>query len=113
LSTDFGISWDENSNGEYENYPVDDFTDTWTLTAPDSQETLTFNGLGFHGFYVGGDHSYTILERTSTDMTLRTIGSDGLGWFCILTSDDETEETSEFDTLVWSDEFDTDGAPIV
>ena len=111
LSTDFGISWDENSNGEYENYPVDDFTDTWTLTAPDSQETLTFNGLGFHGFYVGGDHSYTILERTSTDMTLRTIGSDGLGWFCILTSDDETEETSEFDTLVWSDEFDTDGAP--
>ncbi len=116
LFADFGTSWDENSNGEYENYPVSDFTDTWELTAPDDQETLTFNGYGFHGFYVGGDHSYQIISRTDTEMFVKTIGDDGLGWFGILTSEDEpTDEEATVDvtysTLVWYDEFDTDGSP--
>ncbi|WP_123895917.1 PKD domain-containing protein [Aureibaculum marinum] len=88
LDADYGISWETNSDGEYANYPVDDFTDTWTLSAPDGQETLTFNGKGFHGFYVGGNHSYTILSRSENEMTLRTVGSDGNGWFCILTSEE-------------------------
>lgn len=111
LDADFGVSWETNSDGEYENYPIEDFTDTWTLSAPDGQETLTFNGKGFHGFYVGGDHSYTILERSANEMTLKTIGADGLAWFCILTSKEAVGETSAFNTLVWSDEFDTNGTP--
>ncbi|MDV7140732.1 glycoside hydrolase family 16 protein [Maribacter sp. TH_r10] len=116
LLADFGTSWDENSNGEYENYPVSDFTDTWSLTAPNDQETLTFDGNGFHGFYVGGDHSYQIISRTDTEMFIKTIGNDGLGWFGILTSEDEptNEETTvdvTYSNLIWSDEFDTDGAP--
>ena len=113
MDASFGTTWTANSNNEYENYPLENFNDTWALTAPGGQETLTFNGYGYHGFYVGGDHSYTILSRTSTQMTLRTIGADGLGWFCILTSEDEVsnEFESEYNNLVWSDEFDTDGAP--
>ncbi|MBD0778687.1 glycoside hydrolase family 16 protein [Maribacter sp. ANRC-HE7] len=116
LDADYGISWEANSNSEYENYPVDEFSDTWSLTAPEGQETLNFDGNGFHGFYVGGDHSYAILERTDTEMTIKTIGADGLGWFGILTSEDEpsTEEASvdvTYSNLIWSDEFDTDGAP--
>ena len=117
LEADYGISWEANTDNEYENYPVDDFSDTWTLTAPDGQETLTFNGNGYHGFYVGGDHSYAILARTETEMSLRTIGADGLGWFAILTSEDEpvTEEGETLQTIytneVWADEFDVDGAP--
>lgn len=116
LDSDYGISWEANSNSEYENYPVDAFSDTWSLTAPDGQETLTFDGNGFHGFYVSGDHSYAILERTDTEMTIKTIGADGLGWFGILTSEDEPSDDEAtvdvtYSNLIWSDEFDTDGAP--
>ncbi|MBJ2175273.1 PKD domain-containing protein [Aureibaculum sp. A20] len=88
LDADFGTSWTANSDNEYENYPVDDFSSSWELSAPSDQETLTFNGKGFHGFYVGGTHAYKIMERSETEMTIRTIGADGNAWYCILTSED-------------------------
>lgn len=72
-----------NSNGEFENYPLDDYSATWALSAPGGQETLQFSGIGFHGFYVGGSHSYVILSRTANEMHLRTVGADGNGWFVI------------------------------
>lgn len=86
LSQDFGgdKGLTENSDAEFENYPLDDFNDTWSLSAPGGQETLTFSNKGFHGFYVGGDHSYTILSRSENEMSLRTVGADGNGWFVIL-----------------------------
>ncbi|PIF01550.1 MAG: laminarinase [Maribacter sp.] len=110
LDADYGITWEANSDSEYENYPVGGFSDTWSLTAPNGQETLGFDGNGFLGFYVGGDHDYAILERTATEMTIKTIGSDGLGWFGILTSEEASIDVI-YSNLVWSDEFDTDGAP--
>jgi hypothetical protein len=86
LSQDFGgdKGLTANGNGEFENYPLNDFTDSWALSAPGGQETLTFSQFGFHGFYVGGDHSYTILSRTADEMHLKTIGADGNGWFVTL-----------------------------
>ncbi len=86
LSQDFGgdKGLTANGNNEFENYPLDDFTDSWQLSAPGGQETLTFGQYGYHGFYVGGDHSYAILSRTSSEMHLKTIGADGNGWFVIL-----------------------------
>jgi hypothetical protein len=108
MDQDFGSAWTPNPGGEYENYPLPNFDDTWLLTAPGGQETLTFGDKGYHGFYVGGDHSYQIIERDATNMTLKTIGLDGLAWFVILTS--EEEAVVDY-ALVWSDEFDTDGAP--
>jgi len=113
MEADFGITWEANPGGEFENYPLPSFTDSWVLTAPDGQETLSFGNNGYHGFYVGGDHSYSILARSETEMTLRIIGSDGLAWYSILTSE-EPEELGvdvEYTNLLWSDEFDTDGAP--
>jgi hypothetical protein len=77
-----------NGNGEFVNYPADDFTDNWSLSAPGGVETLTFASKGFHGFYVGGDHSYVILSRSANEMHLRTTGADGLGWFVILIAED-------------------------
>jgi hypothetical protein len=73
-----------NGDNEYVNYPAVDFTDSWSLSAPGGVETLTFAGKGFHGFYVGGDHSYVILARSANEMSIRTVGADGLGWFGIL-----------------------------
>lgn len=103
-----------NSDNEYENYPLDDYTESWTLTAPGAQETLTLSGNAFLGFYVGGTHSYTIISRSEDEMVLKTISADGLGWFFILTSTAAVTETSSVDVtysnLVWSDDFDTDGA---
>ena len=73
---------------EYENYPYNDFTDTWQLLEVEGRETLIFNGLGYHGFYVGGDHSYTILARSENEMTIKTVGKDGNGWWGILIADE-------------------------
>lgn len=109
MDSDFGTPWEANPGGEYENYPLDNFSDTWVLTAPDGQETLNFSDKGYHGFYVGGDHTYAILERSANEMTLKTIGADGLSWFVILTT--EAPPAEEEKELVWADEFDVDGAP--
>jgi len=65
-------------------YAWDDYEERWALSAPDGQETLTFSNIGYHGFYVGGDHSYMIQERSENEMSLRTIGAGGNSWYVIL-----------------------------
>jgi hypothetical protein len=87
MDTDLGVPPSGtvvNGDGEYENYPLADYTEKWSLSAPGGVETLTFSKKGYHGFYVGGNHSYVILKRTANEMHLRTVGADGLGWFAIL-----------------------------
>ncbi|QTE22469.1 glycoside hydrolase family 16 protein [Polaribacter cellanae] len=102
-----------NPGNEYENYPLDDFDGTWKLSAPNAQETISLSGNGFFGFYVGGSHSYQIITRSATEMTLKTIGADGLAWFVVLTNEPVVNNNlnSAYNTLVWEDDFNTDGAP--
>lgn len=90
LTADFGgdQGFTANGDGEFENFTINDYNDTWSLSAPGGQETLTFASLGYHGFYVGGNHSYAILSRSSNEMSIRTTGADGLGWFAILVVDE-------------------------
>lgn len=90
MDTEIGNSHSLSANGnnEYENYPLDNYSEKWSLSAPGGQETLSFSHIGYHGFYVGGDHKYAILARSANEMTLRTVGSDGLGWFAILVAED-------------------------
>ena len=76
-----------NGDAEFVNYPYNDYSEGWSLSAPGGVETLTFASKGFHGFYVGGDHSYKILARSANEMSLMTVGADGLGWFAILIAD--------------------------
>lgn len=101
-----------NPGNEHENYPLDDYTESWSLSAPSGQETLGLTGNAFLGFYVGGSHSYSILSRSANEMMLKTIGSDGNAWFFILTSEEPVTSSVdvEYTNLVWSDEFDADGA---
>ncbi|MBN2236963.1 MAG: hypothetical protein JW729_05355 [Bacteroidales bacterium] len=90
MNTDIGDpGMDANGDGEYVNYPLADYSEGWALSAPGGQETLTFSNIGYHGFYVGGDHSYVILSRSANEMNLRTVGADGLGWFVKLIAVEE------------------------
>jgi len=85
LDGDQGLTGD--SNGEVV-YAWDDYEESWGLSAPNGVETLAFSNIGYHGFYVGGDHKYVILSRSENDMMLRTVGADTNGWFVILTAVD-------------------------
>ena len=82
LGGDKGLT--PNSDNEFVNYPLAEYTENWALSAPGGVETLSFSNIGYHGFYVGGNHKYVILSRSANEMSLRTVGADGLGWFAIL-----------------------------
>lgn len=111
----------ETANGaDIENYPYSDYTENWVITAPGGIETLNLRGLGFIGYYTGGNHSYQIFNRdTPNELIIKTTdGNNEFDWWFIITSEEEEEEgatnetlATNFETLVWSDEFDLDGAP--
>ena len=85
MAADLGGDQGLTPNGDGEAiYDLADYTDKWSLSAPGGQETLSFAGIGYHGFYVGGNHRYSILSRTDNEMKLRTVGADGNAWYVIL-----------------------------
>lgn len=69
------------------NFAYADYTESYTLTAPGGIETISLTGLGFIGYYTGGNHSYEIFDRdTPNEMVIKT--TDGNGefdwWFTIV-----------------------------
>lgn len=81
LGGDQGLTPDGNGESVY---ALANYSEKWNLSAPGGQETLTFSKIGYHGFYVGGDHKYAILARSANEMSIKTVGADGNGWFAIL-----------------------------
>ncbi|MFS4493804.1 family 16 glycosylhydrolase [Maribacter sp. 2308TA10-17] len=87
---------------------------------PDEETTgiqMNFSDGGFMGYYVGSS-SYEILSISDDLLYVRTYDTenDELAWYHRFTaapSTDVGEESLEtvFTNLVWSDEFDVDGAP--
>jgi len=68
------------ANGaDIENYPFSDYSEQWSLAAPGGIETLSLTGIGFLGYYIGGDHTYKIEMRSANEMSLRS--TDGNGQF--------------------------------
>jgi beta-glucanase (GH16 family) len=68
---------------------------------------------GFMGYYIG-QSSYEIMSITANRMVVRAIqGSDaGLAWYHTFTTTPPTQNPdTDYTNLVWSDEFNTDGAP--
>lgn len=105
-----------NQNGaDIENYPLNDYTALWALSAPGGNETLSLTGTAFMGYYIGGNHRYEIFSRSANEMQLRsTDGNDEFDWWFILTAEEVPtgdEFESIYNNLVWSDEFDSNGAP--
>lgn len=99
------------NGADVENLPYSDFTGTYVLIAPGGAETISLSGLGFIGYYTGGNHNYQIFDRSvNNELLLKTTDGNGeFDWWFILTSEEENTGT-DYD-LVWSDEFDTNGAP--
>ncbi|HCE53528.1 MAG TPA: glucan endo-1,3-beta-D-glucosidase [Lutibacter sp.] len=85
LGGDQGLTPDGNGESVF---ALADYSESWNLSAPGGQETLTFSNIGYHGFYVGGDHKYAILSRSANEMSIKTVGADGNGWFAILVAID-------------------------
>lgn len=68
---------------------------------------------GFMGYYIG-QNSYEILSITANRMVVRAVmgGNPGLAWYHIFTATQPSQTpVTDYTNLVWSDEFNTDGAP--
>lgn len=76
---------------------------------------MNFSDGGFMGYYAGATQ-YEILSITENRMQVRFVqaNSTGLAWYITFTTTRPTqnvEDTTDYTTLAWSDEFNTDGAP--
>ncbi|WP_163394961.1 family 16 glycosylhydrolase [Flavobacterium limi] len=70
---------------------------------------------GFMGYYIG-QSSYEILSITANRMVVRAVmgGNPALAWYHVFTTTKPTQVPDtdvDYTNLVWSDEFNTDGAP--
>ncbi|WP_264551564.1 glycoside hydrolase family 16 protein [Flavobacterium sp. N2038] len=74
---------------------------------------MNFSDGGFMGYYIG-QSSYEILSITANRMVVRAVmgGNSSLAWYHIFTTKKPTQNPpADYTNLVWSDEFNTDGAP--
>ncbi|MBZ9630865.1 family 16 glycosylhydrolase [Salegentibacter sp. LM13S] len=114
LVDQLGVSCDcEVQGADVLNIPYNDYTENWSISAPGGNETINLTGLGFIGYYIGGNHRYEIFDRSGTnELILRSTDGNGeFDWWFILTSDSAEEEEefeSQFNTEIWSDDFDGD-----
>ena len=76
---------------------------------------MNFSDNGFMGYYIG-QNSYEILSITANRMVVRAVmgGNASLAWYHIFTTTKPIQNTGpeiDYTNLVWSDEFNIDGAP--
>ncbi|WP_026755308.1 family 16 glycosylhydrolase [Sediminibacter sp. Hel_I_10] len=87
-----------------------------TVPDPDFEArgtTMSFSGDNFMGYYVGSS-TYEIISLTNSSLYVRTIDAlnPALYWYHkFTTTPADNEFNSTYEDLVWSDEFDVDGAP--
>lgn len=80
LINELGGTGGGTQNGaDIENYGYEDYEASWSLSAPGGAETISLSGIAFFGYYVGGDHKYVIISRSSNEMVIKT--TDGNGEF--------------------------------
>ena len=90
----------DNEYNEYWNYPLDDFTDTYTLGNDGTYDTVEFATVGALGFYTStGAQVYQILQQNNTTMYVRNVGSEGNSWYSMLTTDAHALSTSDNEIL--------------
>lgn len=74
---------------------------------------MNFSDGGFMGYYAGATQ-YEIMSLTENRMVVRFVQANNtaLAWYqTFTTSVPAAEDTTDYTNLVWSDEFNTDGAP--
>lgn len=77
--------------------------------------TMNFSDGGFMGYYIG-QSSYEILSITDNRMVVRAVmgGNSALAWYHIFTTTKPSQVPDtdvDYTNLIWSDDFDVDGAP--
>ena len=97
------------------NLPFEDYSENWFITAPGGVETINISGIGFIGYYIGGDHRYQIFDRSvNNEIILKSTDGNGeFDWWFVLTSNaDGGSEPDEFESrynnLIWEDDFEAD-----
>ncbi|NNL32304.1 MAG: family 16 glycosylhydrolase [Flavobacteriaceae bacterium] len=112
--------------GEDTCYPYEDFGMTNVSFAPSSsgidetistQTSFTLPNNGFMSYFLG-NNDYEILSISATEMHVRIVQTEPSGfqvaWYQKFSTQDPLGDNglvSIYDNLIWSDEFDTDGAP--
>jgi hypothetical protein len=71
---------DDPKDDTLKNFPLDDYSGTWNVTAPGGVETISLSGIGFFSLYTG-THDYTIVFPTSDTMELTTTDANGRKWW--------------------------------
>lgn len=74
---------------------------------------MNFSDNGFMGYYIG-QSSYEILSITENRMVVRAVmgGNPALAWYHTFTTIQPVQDPiTDYTNLVWSDEFNVDGAP--
>ncbi|MBT8393635.1 MAG: glucan endo-1,3-beta-D-glucosidase [Flavobacteriaceae bacterium] len=81
-----GGSGGEADGADIIQYVFDDYTENWSITAPGGVETLSLTGIGFFGYYIGGNHQYIIHSRSDNEMILKTLDGNGefTWWFTLI-----------------------------
>lgn len=87
IVNDLGPNTAGSVNGaDIENYAYADYSETFQLTAPGGVETINLSGIGFIGYYTGGNHQYEIFDRSvPNELLLKTTDADATfdWWFII------------------------------
>ena len=97
------------------------FQDSFTILDGEAGERMLDLGQGFMSYWAIISGEYDILELNEDKLTVRGIsspfnGDTPLAWYFSFVPegdivDDYQELTTQFNSLVWADEFDVDGAP--
>ena len=94
LIDELGPHTEEPNGADIENYPLDDYTASWSLIPLDGDNIgLRLTGTAFIGYYTGGNHIYELFDYQSqsgtNDFILRTTdGNEEFDWWFIVTSDE-------------------------
>jgi hypothetical protein len=75
----------KDENDDFISYPYASYVGQYILTAPNDVEMIKVSGLGFIGYYTGGNHQYRIFSRSANEMVLSTADGNGeFEWWFVL-----------------------------
>lgn len=66
-------------------YPFASYSSQYNITGPNDVETINLTGIGFIGYYIGGNHQYRIFKRVNDELVLSTAdGNNEFEWWFVL-----------------------------
>ena len=97
------------NNGEYFNYLLEDYTDTYTVDTSGDYDTVTLGSNGTIGFHTATTaQEYQILETGDGYVYFRNVGVDGNSWYNKMTTADylSTNDSQILDMRIYPNPVD-------